>query len=135
MVENTPVSETNNFGKFLFELRRSAKLTQKQLADGSECSQSHISHLETGVRPITERRIRKLAGALDINPTKLYRAAEMHVMQFDLPNQKIGRPKKDDQLRPFTVQATEEQFRSLELYWDFLRYSKVHKSQTTRESS
>lgn len=125
----TKSANIENFGTKLIELRKDANFSQEQLAKLAGCSQSHISHLETGVRRVTERQIRNLAGALDIRPSTLYRAAEMHVMQFELPKRKIGRPKDIDRLHKFTVQGTEEQIRSMEIFWDFLRYSKVQMNQ------
>lgn len=53
-------------GQRIYECRKSAKLTQHQLADMTEISEKHISRLERGIHNPHFDMIIKIAKALDV---------------------------------------------------------------------
>ena len=110
------------FGHELTRLRSEAKLTQARLATQAGVSKGMVSHLETGVRPPTERIIRKIAGPLGVDPQLLYRAARILTLQ---PVQDRPEP----EVATETVKLTGEpaDIRVAKLFWDFLQFSRIHR--------
>lgn len=51
-------------GSYIKELRRSKKLTQKQLAELSQISESMVSKIELGVKSAKIETLKKIANAL-----------------------------------------------------------------------
>jgi len=61
----------NNIGGNIRLIRGIKKLTQKGLADLTGFSQRHISRLENGQSPINEKRLNRLAKALNVPVEKI----------------------------------------------------------------
>ena len=59
-------------------IRERRGLSQKALSDKSGVSQAAISDIESGNKSPTERTLRKLAAALDVEVTELIRNAPHH---------------------------------------------------------
>lgn len=67
---------TVSFGQVLGSLRRTAKLSQEELADRSNLHRTYISQLERGLKSPSLKAIAAIAKALNIAPHALVRAAE-----------------------------------------------------------
>jgi transcriptional regulator with XRE-family HTH domain len=63
-------------GNRLRELRRMQALSQRELSRVTGIAHDSISQLETGKREAQPRTIRKLAGALDVEPKELMKGEE-----------------------------------------------------------
>jgi transcriptional regulator with XRE-family HTH domain len=66
--KSAPPSRTNR----ILELRSRDGLTQEQLAERVGCDHSYIYKLESGLRPLSERMVRKLAKVFRVEPGDLY---------------------------------------------------------------
>jgi len=60
------------FGVRLRELRKTARLSQEQLALQSELDRSYVGQVERGERNISLKNIGKLARALHVAPAELF---------------------------------------------------------------
>ena len=60
------------FGNNLHECRKSAKLSQEQLAEKLEISVKHLSTLETGKGFVSAELLEKICDALSITPSALF---------------------------------------------------------------
>jgi transcriptional regulator with XRE-family HTH domain len=66
--KSTPAAPTNR----ILELRTRDGLTQEQLAERVGCDHSYIYKLESGLRPLSEGMVRKLAKVFRVEPGDLY---------------------------------------------------------------
>ncbi len=65
-----------SFGNTLFQLRRRAGMTQKELAQRLNVTDKAVSKWENGRAKPTTDTLRKLAALLDVSPEKLLREPE-----------------------------------------------------------
>ena len=63
--------DTKNIGKNLRELRKSARLTQNQLAEKSNLSANYIAHIEGGRNPLSIESLLNLCNALNVTPNAI----------------------------------------------------------------
>ena len=59
------------FGERLRELRRTAGISQEELADRAALDRSYVGSVERGERNVSLENICKLARALDVEPARL----------------------------------------------------------------
>lgn len=76
MSGTTPISPHAAFGQVLRKHRLTAGLSQEQLGLESGVQRNFISLIETGQNQPTIGTIFKLAGALNVNPSKLIAETE-----------------------------------------------------------
>jgi transcriptional regulator with XRE-family HTH domain len=78
-------------------LRKAKKLTQEQVAEGSDLHPNYISSVERAERNISIRNIERIAAALDVNMAELLRDHEAHLSLSPPPPQDadIGHPERE----------------------------------------
>lgn len=76
MSGSAPITPYAAFGHVLRKLRQAAGMSQEQLGLESGVQRNFISLIETGQNQPTITTIFKLAGALDVKPSKLIAATE-----------------------------------------------------------
>ena len=64
------------FGRNINKFRREKGLSQEELAERSNLHRTYVSAVERGVRSISLKNIEKLAVALDISVSDLFRFEE-----------------------------------------------------------
>lgn len=116
------------FGSKLATERRRQGLTVTGLANLAGISPGYLSQLETGAKPPTEKVIRLLSGALDINPNSLYSAVGIIVMPLAAALQNEGDTTTLD------LEVTEPERALLVEYLQFLRF-RAYMRQLTFASS
>jgi len=84
-------------------------------------SAGYLSHLERGVRVPQPRTVRRLAGALDIDPRLLLLAADILELRLEMP--KAASDTGDE--KEFRVLASATEVRLLEVFWSFLQYTNL----------
>ena len=104
------------FGYFLDAERRQQGYNGKQLARLAGISPGYLSALETGEKTPTYKVIRSLAGALDINPNGLLKAAKILVMPLE-----AGLRNPEDVIT-FTIEVDAREREQLLNYLEFLRF-------------
>ena len=73
----TPLNKDNvllSFGAVVRVLRDERELTQEQLAERSEMHVTYISQIERGLKNLSLFNIHRLATALEVHPTELFRS-------------------------------------------------------------
>ncbi len=80
----------------LKKLRKNRDLTVTELAIAVGISQSYMSHLENGQRPLTEKLVADLSKALGVSPEEIRNSEREHQMESDrfnswLANVRINR--------------------------------------------
>ncbi|KXA43087.1 MULTISPECIES: helix-turn-helix domain-containing protein [Staphylococcus] len=60
------------FGQNIKQIRKQRNLTQKQLADQIEISQSYLSDIESGRKNLSIKTVKKLADSLGLSVTDLF---------------------------------------------------------------
>jgi len=63
-------------GKIISDLRKSAGISQEELADRASIHRTYVSQLERGLKSPTIAILVKLAKALDTTPSKIMRMLE-----------------------------------------------------------
>jgi len=76
-----------NIGSAIKSIRRKLAITQYELADRCELSQTSLSQIETGVKRPSQRTINKICTVLDIPESILYIVA---MQEADVPPSKKG---------------------------------------------
>ena len=76
-----------NIGSAIKSIRRKLAITQYDLADKCELSQTSLSQIETGVKRPSQRTINKICLVLDIPESILYIVA---MQEADVPPSKKG---------------------------------------------
>lgn len=66
----------HSFGKVIAQLRRSADLTQEELAHRAGIHATYVSQIERGLKSPTISTLQKLAKALGTKPSKILQAIE-----------------------------------------------------------
>lgn len=87
--ENHQVLKTikMNIGSAIKSIRRKLSITQYELAEKCELSQTSLSQIETGVKRPSQRTINKVCNVLDIPESILYIVA---MQEADVPPSKKG---------------------------------------------
>lgn len=60
-----------DIGAAIVRLRKTAKMTQEDLAGAAEIDRSYLSEIESGYKNISIRVLKKIADALDVKVSKL----------------------------------------------------------------
>ena len=76
------------FGLVLRTLRKKAGLSQEQLALSAGVERNFVSLIERGINQPTIRVIFKLANALQISPSEVVKAVELHLLANQLISDK-----------------------------------------------
>jgi transcriptional regulator with XRE-family HTH domain len=66
----------NNFGQHLKKIRTTKNLSQEKLAQIADLDRTYISGVERGVRNISLINIVRLAEALEVPPSELFKFGE-----------------------------------------------------------
>ncbi|WP_262049081.1 helix-turn-helix domain-containing protein [Bradyrhizobium sp. Bra78] len=67
------------FGKIVSNLRRTAKLSQEELAERASIHRTYVSQIERGLKSPTIVMLLKLAKGLNTSPSKLIKQLEMDI--------------------------------------------------------
>lgn len=67
---------TKYFGSTVRELRKEKNISQEKLAEIGDLDRSYISEVENGYKTPTIITVSKIAGALDVRPSKLFQLVE-----------------------------------------------------------
>jgi len=67
-------------GEAVHQRRLNLGISQQELADQSELHRTYISDIERGARNLTVSTLGRIATALDVSPSKLFRQAEERVL-------------------------------------------------------
>ena len=110
-------------GILLASERVAQGLTVSSLAKRAGISSGYLSQVETGKRNPSPPVIRRLSGALDVNPNRIFHAVGLITMPLveSLSTVSGSQPQPDD------INAEERE--QLLLYLDFLRFRKTMPTQ------
>lgn len=77
------MSDHTEFGKFLFEHRRNARLTMREVSEKVDISTSYLSDIEKGRRGAPDHKLESLAAALSLTAEDKERMYDLAALTRD----------------------------------------------------